>query len=62
MKDQGVGTVVNNLLYFSLGYHMAWSGGSGDENAKQTTRQIEFSDAFKTNIGSCPVRAAITLK
>ena len=50
MKDQGIGTVVNNLLYFSLGYHMAWSGGSGDENAKQTTRQIEFSDALKTNI------------
>ena len=25
---------------------------------KQTTRRIEFSDAFKTKIGSCPVRAA----
>ena len=41
---------------------MAWSGGCGDEIAKQTTRQIEFSDAFKTNIGCCPVQAAITLK
>ena len=36
---------------------MAWSGGAGDENAKQTTRQIEFSDAF-----SDVVRVAITLK
>ena len=23
-KDQGVGTVVNNLLYLSLGYHMVF--------------------------------------
>ena len=23
-KDQGVGTVVNNILYLSLGYHMVF--------------------------------------
>ena len=29
------------------------------QTAKQTSRQIEFSDAFKTKIGSFPVGAAI---
>ena len=28
------------------------------QTSKQITHQIEFSDAFKTKIGSCPVRAA----
>ena len=32
------------------------------KTTKQTTRQIEFSDAFKTKIGSCSVRAAIIRK
>ena len=30
------------------------------QTSKQITHQIEFSDAFKTKIGSCPVRAAMT--
>ena len=30
------------------------------QTSKQTSRQIEFSDAFKTKIGSCPEQAANT--
>ena len=35
--------------------------GGNWELVRQTTRQIEFSDAFKTKIGSSPVRAAIII-
>ena len=47
-----------------------WTGGQGAKRrglgttktakqlSKQGTRQIEFSDAFKTKIGSCPVPAS----
>ena len=34
------------------------TGKRAKQFSKQITRQIEFSDAFKTKIGSCPVQAA----
>ena len=36
-------------------------GKRAKQFSKQITRQIEFSDAFKTKIGSCPVQAAADL-
>ena len=37
------------------------TGNTGKQISKQTTIQIEFSDAFKTKIGSCKLQKAKNL-